>query len=421
MYDTPYNIYNRYFVLSTHELVPCCFSDAEDGGSKKMGGHRSTNSLGRMGEEDEDESPGGGRCITAKSGQGGQGGSPMVGGKPQDSTALRRTSSRDSGGPVVPSSTLTPLSSVGIFKGPSPSDATSLPSISSRVVPADDAVGRAAAPALMPVQHRVVSGDGAMPPPQKQHQPQPLPSMQQQQLQALQQQHRLQQFNRPSGGAGGSQWDDVVGRMTTPQNSGHSLEIGSVDLNSNGSSQPPVKSELDPLLVSSTNSVGTWGSNDSQVALLGPMPPPQSMQPTLRGWSFDSSQVADGSNAGHMVVDLSDVGSLFPGSAEGETNATGTSGATATAAGGVAGSNDCAPGSKASSPDDGAGKQQQQPQQEAGAKWTSDDPLPMEKVVIEPSRTVSFIEHVRYKCCTAVLRILLWAIVTSSRYLFYVV
>lgn len=348
-----------------------------------MGGHRSTNSLGRMGEEEEDESPGGGRCITTKSGHSGQGGSPMCGGKPHDSTAFRRTSSRDSGGSVAPSSTLTPLSSTGIFKSPSSSVSSHV------VVPADDASGRAAAPSLQPMQQRMVSSESL--PPQKQAQQQPLPSMQQQQLQAMQQQHRQQQFSRSAAGGGGTQWDDVVRRMTTPQSSGHSLEMGSVDVHSIGS-QPPVKSELDPLLVSSTNSVGTWNSNDSQVALLGPMPPPQSVQPPLRGWSFDSSQV-DG-NTGGMVVDLSDVDTLFPGSPDGKSNVTSTNVATASAAkagaGGITGSNDGLPRSSASCADAGAGKQQQQPEEETmpGAKWTSDNPLPMEKVVIEPSRNV---------------------------------
>lgn len=338
-----------------------------------MGGHRSTNSLGRMGEEDEDESPGGGRCITDKSGRGGQGGSPMKSGKPHESTASRRTSSRGNGGAVAPSSTISP--SAGHSTSPS-SDGSSVPPVASRVVvPADDATARAAAPTILGMQHRVVSSDGVGQSTNKQ----------QQQLQALQQQHRQHQFGRPASGAGGTQWDDVVGRMTSPQSSGHSLTMGSVDLSSNGS-QPPVKSEVDSLRVNSNNSLGTWGSNDSQTALLGPMPPPHPARPPISGWPFDPSQITGGST-GNMVVDLSDVESLFPLSADSSgTNAIGTH--AATSAGGTASPHD-APVTSGSSADAGAGRDHQQRQETMpGAKWTSDVPLPMEKVVIEPSRNV---------------------------------
>ena len=362
-----------------------------------MGGHRSTNSLGRMSEEDEEESPSGGRCITAKPayGSGPQSGSPRL-----DPVMFRRTSSRESGGSVAtPSSGLGPLSSAGIFKSPPSPESVAR---TRAVVPTDDVGGRS--PVYpSPQQMRTVSDESMsmQPPPQQQkqqqhvrqqqqqQQQQQLPSMQQQQLQAMQQQHQQQQFggvSRPAaggaggmGGGGGTQWDDVVGRMTTPQTSGHSLEMNSVDLNSNGS-QAPIKPELDALLQTSNNSVGTWNSNDSQAALLGPMPPPQAVQPPLRGWSFDSAQQGAENSTGNMVVDLSDVNTLFH---EGDGSAAAAATTATTAA-------STATGSRGSSADAGAGRQQQQ-QQEAmsNAKWGDEGVLPMEKVVIEPSRDVS--------------------------------
>eukprot|EP00903_Cladosiphon_okamuranus_P011771 g11065.t1 len=334
-------------------------SDIEDGSSRKMGGHRSTNSLGRMSEEDEEESPGGGRVITAKPASGnGQGGSPMFGGKSQDPVVYRRTSSRESGGSVAtPSSGLGPLSSAGIFKSPpSPESAVR----TRAVVPTDDGNTRSTV-FPSPQQHRTVSEE-SMQAPQKQ------------QLEAMQQ----QQFSgsRPAaaaaGAEGGAGWDDVVGRMTTPQTSGHSLEMNSVDLNSN-SSQAPVKPELDSLLQTSNNSMGTWASNDSQAALLGPMPPPQAVQPPMRGWSFDSAHQGGANNSGNMVVDLSDVNTLFherDGNGAGPSGTTAASNATAT---------------RGSSADAGAGRQQQQDAL-SNAKWADEGPLPMEKVIIEPSR-----------------------------------
>ncbi|CAM9475560.1 unnamed protein product [Ectocarpus fasciculatus] len=376
-------------------------SDVEDGGSRKMGGHRSTNSLGRMDEEDEEDSPGGGRTVSNKSRS--QGGSPMIRGssKHQDPPAtFRRNSSRDSNsdGSVSvapsPSSGLGPLSAVGIFKNPSASSDGSSTVTTRAVVPADDGSGRVnpgTLPTVNPQQHRVVSNDSMQPPPsaQKQHSPQPLPQPFQQALH-----HRQDHFGRPAvavgvaggAGVGGTQWDDVVRRMTTPQGSGHSLEIGSEHSSNASNGQPPVKAEYDPLVITSSNSVGTWNSNDSQVALLGPMPPPQSVQPPLRGWSFDSSQVADSGAGGSTVVDLSDVDGLFRGSAaDGEAVAAAAAAATANSGGSMTDSNGSSPGSTNSNADAGAGRQQRH-EAMSDAKWANDGHLPMEKVVIEPSR-----------------------------------
>lgn len=359
-----------------------------------MGGHRSTNSLGRIDDEDEEDSAGGGRCVSNKPSS--QGSSPMVRGssKHQEPPAtFRRTSSRDSDGQVVPSSGLGPLSAVGISKNPSSSSDGPSTVRARAVVPADDGRGAPGAlPAVNPQQHRVVSNDAMQPPSsQKQHSPQPLPQPFQQALH-----HQQHHFGRRAvavgvaggAGTGGTQWDDVVRRMTTPQGSGHSLEMGS-EHSSNG--QPPVKAEYDPLVITSNNSVGTWNSNDSQVALLGPMPPPQSVQPPLRGWSFDSAQVADSGAGGSAVVDLSDIDGLFRGSmADGEAvAAAAAAAATANAGGSVTDSNSSSPGSTNSNADAGAGRQQQH-EAMSDAKWANDGHLPMEKVVIEPSRNVSY-------------------------------
>ncbi|CAB1097009.1 unnamed protein product [Ectocarpus sp. CCAP 1310/34] len=367
-------------------------SDIEDGGSRKMGGHRSTNSLGRLDDEDEEDSAGGGRCVSNKPSS--QGGSPTVRGSSKHQVppaTFRRTSSRDSDGQVVPSSGLGPLSTVGIFENPS-SSSNSASNVPTRaVVPADDGSCRGAPgalPAANPQQHRVVSNDAMQPPSsQKQHSSQPLPQPFQQALH-----HQQHHFGRPAiavgvaggAGTGGTQWDDVVQRMTTPQGSCHSLEMGSEHSSNGSNGQPPVKAEYDSLVITSNNSVGTWNSNDSQVALLGPMPPPQSVQPPLGGWSFDSAQVADSAAGGSAVVDLSDVNGLFRGSAaDGE--AVAAVAAAANAGGSVTDSNGSMPGSTNSNADAGAGRQQQH-EVMSDAKWANDGHLPMEKVVIEPSR-----------------------------------
>lgn len=326
-----------------------------------MGGHRSCNSLQQVGEEEEEEeSPGGGRCITAKPIFNGQGGSPMNRVKDEPG-AVRRTSGRDSGGPVAASADLAPLSSTGLFKNSPSSTPQKTPSISCVVVPADTR----SMPGLMPPnQLRVVSLDAA-----------------QQQQQHLSGMHQAQQTKVSPAGV--AQWDDVVGRMTTPQNSSHSLDMGPVDLSNSG--QPAVKAEYDPLLAS-TNSGSTWGSNDSQSALFGPMPPPQPVQPSLRGWSFDSSHTGDNTgggdfNSGNMVMDLSDVDNLFQ-STEPEGKAATGEGSHASA------------GSAESSADAGAGGRQEQGGRVCAAssqKWASEGMLPMEKVMIEPSRTVRLI------------------------------
>ena len=205
-------------------------------------------------------------------------------------------------------------------------------------------------------------------------------------LDAAQQQQQQQQ--QPNQGqqakvspTGGTQWDDVVGRMTTPQGSSHSLDMGPVDLSNSGH---PVKTEYDPLLVSA-NGGATWGSNDCQSALFGPMPPPQPVQPPLGGWSFDSSHTGDNTgggdfNSGNMVMDLSDVDNLFR-STEPEGKASTGVGSHASAGSG-------------SSADAGAGGSQDQGGVPAQSqKWASEDMLPMEKVVIEPSRKVSLISR----------------------------
>ncbi|CAM9413302.1 unnamed protein product, partial [Hapterophycus canaliculatus] len=385
-------------------------SDVEDGGSKRMGGHRSTNSLGRMDEDEEDESPGSGRCVTAKTTFSGQGGSPVYRGKPHDAAVFRRNSSRDGGRDVAPSSGLGALSTAGIFKG-----ATGAEGSCRALVLNEDACSL---PGFMPaLSHRVVSNDSTLMRPSSSAQQQ-LQTFHQQQLQALQQQQQQQQqqFGRPVSG-GGTQWDDVVRRMTTPQGSGHSLEIGSGELSSNGS-QLPVKPEFEPLLVTSNNSLGNWSSNDSQAGLLSPMPPPQSVQPPLRGWSFDSSQAADSNAtaasaaaaaaaaAGVDLVDLADMEKMFRSDGEGSSTAVAAAASTATASptskaaaattspGSRSGSDGSAPvDSRDSSADAGAGRQQTSDEVRRSMpnpKWANENEsnghLPMEKVVIEPSR-----------------------------------
>ena len=347
-----------------------------------MSGHRSNNSLQQVGEEEEEDSPGGGRCITAKPIFNGQGGSPMNR-VVEDPEVVRRNSVRDSGGPVAPSSGLAPLSSIGLFKSSPVSSQPKPPSISCAVVPADQRT----MPGVMPShQLRVVSLDSAqqqLEPQQQQQQQAPQQQQQQQQhMLAMHQQHQqpgqVQQQQVKASPA--AQWDDVVGRMTTPQGSSHSLDMGSVDLSNSG--HAAVKTEFDPLLVS-TNSGGTWGSNDSQTALFGPMPPPQPVQPPLRGWSFDSSHTGENGsgdfNSGNMVMDLSDVDNLFR-STEAEARATMGAGAESNASAGSAGS---------SSADAGAGGRQELGGVAQDQKWVSEGMLPLEKVVIEPSRKVS--------------------------------
>lgn len=339
-----------------------------------MSGHRSTNSLQQVGEEEEEEeSPGGGRCITARPIYNGQGGSPMNRVKDEPS-AVRRTSGRDSGGPVAASADLAPLSSIGLFKNSPSSAPQKAPAISCVVVPADPR----SMPGLMPPhQLRVVSLDAAQ---QQQQQS----TQQQQQQQHLMTMHQGQQAKVSPAGV--AQWDDVVGRMTTPQNSSHSLDMGPVDLSN--SDHPAVKAEYDPLLASA-NSAGTWSSNDSQSALFDPMPPPQPVQPPLRGWSFDSSNTGDNTgggdfNSGNMVMDLSDVDNLFRSTEPEGKAATGD---------GSHGSADSAE----SSADAGAGGRQEQGGRVSAApsqKWASEGMLPMEKVMIEPSRTVSLVFQV---------------------------
>lgn len=291
--------------------------------------------------------------MTAKPGFNGKGGSPMYGGK-CDEPGMHLTSGRDAGGPVAPSAGLEPLSSEALFKNAGPP------------VPPDVCVVPVAG--MRPQQHRVVSLE---PMPTFEHQRQ----HQQQHLVTVQQQQQPQQPFRMNGG---QQWDDVVRGMTTPQGSGHSLDLGSVDLSSNGSrgsNSNAIKAEFEPLLAP-TNSGGNWNSNDSGGALLGPMPPPQPVQPPLRGWSFDSAQIGDASqfSSGNMVMDLSDMDNLFR-STEGE-------------AGGTAGNG--SNGSSGSSADAGAGARQQQQQDiYVPSKWpVPEGVLPLEKVIIEPSRKV---------------------------------
>lgn len=349
-----------------------------------MGGHRSTNSLQQVGEEEEEESPGGGRCITAKPIFSGQGGSPMNRVK-DDPGAVRRTSGRDSGGPVAPSSGLAPLSSIGLFKTSVSSAPQKPPSVSCVVVPADT---RSMPDIMPPHQLRVVSLDVAQ--------------QQQQHLLPMHQGHQQQQQQGKVSPAGVAQWDDVVGRMTTPQNSSHSLDMGPVDLsNSSGAPHQAIKTEFDPLLGASANSGGTWGSNDSQTPLFGPMPPPQPVQPPLRGWSFDSSHTEDNPGSGdftggNMVMDLSDVDNLFRSTEPEGKPAAGEGGSHVSA------------GSAGSSADAGAGSRQEQsggggvraaPQSH---KWTSEGMLPMEKVAIEPSRKVSCTSFFQARACACV-------------------
>lgn len=306
-----------------------------------MSGHRSTNSLGQV-EEEEDETAGGGRVIASKPLFNGHGGSPTYRGMDDDPDTRRSVPGFDSGGAVAASSTLQPLSAADLFKSPVGAPNTSAVTGPFVVVTADARVP----PGASPLKHDVLSLEGS--------------GLQQQQPQQENQQFRT---------SGGAQWDDVVGRMNGPAGSSHSLELGSIDLSSNDS-QPPIKSEVEPLLLPS-HSLGTWGSNDSQVALLGPMPPPNPVHPPLRGWSFDSSPVVDGGpdfGSGNTVMDLSEMDNMFPS----------TGGATGS--GVSAGSGD-------SSADAGAGGGQP-PQERAPSQWTAEEVLPMEKVVIEPSRKV---------------------------------
>lgn len=303
-----------------------------------MGGHRSANSLQQAAiaqlEEDEGLSKSSHPSLMKKSSSG------MFG-----TLTPRRHSTYEK--PPTPSARLEPLlSSVGLFKSPPNGHGEPctvvVPSEGSRMLPNSSP----------PQQIRTVSQDGL----HQQHMPSP------QQLPT-----------KPDVGRG-PQWEEVVRHANTPQGSStNSLDIGSIDLSSNGQAHLPVKSEFQSLITTSNNSNGTWSSNDSHVGLLGPMPPPQAVHPPLRGWSFDSNQptcsgISDGDlgSGGNNVMDLSDVDNLFRSS-----------------------ESDGSFGIPRGNADAGAGcRLQQLGCMPVTAKWAPEGVLPMEKILIEPSRKV---------------------------------
>lgn len=343
----------------------------EDTGSRKMSSHRSTSSLELVGEEEAEENAGGGRCVAGKTVSGGQeqgqGGSPMYVGVSDESGANHRSSGRgSSGGPVAPSAVRRPLTRAETTKRPSSSSTSSQSHVATVVVPSDS---KATPSVSLGLTHRTLSQEGI--------------------LSQEKAQQKQQEIRASEGRSGGEQWDEVVQRLEPPGKSQHSLDLDSPDLSS-GSSQNAIKTEMEPLIMptSSSSNTGMWNSNDSQVAFLAPMPPPQTGQ--LRVWPFESPHnasvdVGGDFESGNNVMDLSDMENIFH-STEGGVSVEnlGTS------------SNVNVLGS--SNADAGAGEgqphrpQQQlaQPQAQTQAEmWLNSGVLAMEKVIIEPSRKVS--------------------------------
>lgn len=286
-----------------------------------------------------------------------------------DLGVVRRTSVQGGGGQAAaPSEPATP-SSIDLFK-PSSINISSQPKrppMSCVVVPANPGSIPGQVPTTL---HRAVSLDTA-----KQEQEQ------QQQLQhvlAMQHQHpnQVQQEKQRTKASLGAQCDDVAGRISAPQVPSHSLGIGSDNLSTNG--HTAVKTELNSLLAS-PNSGTEWEDIDGIFPFFDPIPPPQPSQPPLRGWSFDathSRETAGGEvNSGNMVVDLSDVDNVLhltevEGKAAERAESTVSASYVGSGADAVA----------ASRPEQGVSHT---------LTWASDGLLPLEKVVIKPSRTVS--------------------------------
>ena len=364
----------------------------EDGASRKMSSHRSTGSLELVGEEDEEDSSVGGQCITAKPvlvGQG-QGGSPIHAGNADEPDAPRLNLGRDSGGLVAPSAVLGRLTRPGLFTRPSASSASTPPrSVSASViVPAETRGSPIAGPALT---RGVVSLEGIAPPLPRHQQEEEKQSPKQQSPQQ-EQSHQLKFKVDDGRGDKGEQWDEVVRRLEPPQNSGHSLEFGSIDLSSNSSSQNPIKTKMEPLLMSiSSNSNGTWNSNDSQMALLGRVSPPQSTV-SLRGWPLDPpSNVNDARGdfgGGSAVMDVSDMENLFRSADEDGGAHTPRMDSNVTIA--ISGGSNADAGAGEGQPHRQQAQTRAQPQEEAPpAKWMASESQAMENVLIEPSRKVS--------------------------------
>ena len=298
-----------------------------------MSCRRSIDSLPQVGEEGGEGSPGGGGCVTTK-------------------TILN---GHHSGGAASTSSGLAPSSPTtgSLLKTSSISSQTKLPSISCVVVPSDSRT----MPGLMqPGLPRAVSLESTQ-------QPQQHTSVIHPHLQVK------ESSSTPRNGAGSC--------VNAPLGSSHSLEIDSEGLPTGANEVD--KTEFEALLVS-TNNGGTWGSNDIPSELFSPIPPPQPVQPPLGGWSFDFDSshpreaVPADLNSEKMVMDLSDVDNSFR-----STESEGTA-----AAGGK-------PLASARSICDNANTDAGSWQEQAVSHTQSlaaEGILPMEKVVIEPSRKV---------------------------------
>lgn len=187
-----------------------------------------------------------------------------------------------------------------------------------------------------------------------------------------------QQVQRGLPGTG-QQWDDVVRRMNSPAggnngsrsnvSSTHSLDVSSVDLSSPRSSS--VKHEFEPLLLASNqSSSGPWSTSDGGSGLLSPMAAPQTGAPLRGGWSFDTTPIGDGEFSSGNIMDLADVDNLFR---SGDGNSVGNGGPSRQHSG-ISGT----------SADAGAGGRSQE---SSSARWMSET-MPMDKVVVEPSRKV---------------------------------
>lgn len=146
------NIYTFALPLSSHYPHRRVHArpNVADGGPRKKAHRRGTNSLGGLGQEDEEEeSPGGdGQCVTAQSAYSfGVGGSATFEGTTHEQAAYCRTSSRYSGGAIAPpSSGLRALHSAGVFEGPPSTGRTRLPSLSPLVVVPADSLPRSLPP-----------------------------------------------------------------------------------------------------------------------------------------------------------------------------------------------------------------------------------------------------------------------------------
>lgn len=336
-----------------------------------MSSHRSTSSLELVGEEEGEESAGGGRCVTGKtvSGGQGQGGSPMYVGVSDESGALHRSSEQDSsGGPVAPSAVCRPLTRAEVTKRPASSSTSGQSHVASVIVPSDSKVTPTVSLGLT---HRTVSQEG-------------VPSQEKAQQKQKQKQQQ-KEFRASDERSGGEQWDEVVRRLEPPGKSPHSLDLDSPDLSS-ASSQNAIKTEMEPLIMptSSSSNTGMWNSNDSQVAFLAPIPPPQTGQ--LRGWPFEAPVNASVEfESENNVMDLSDMENIFHS----------TEGGVGIHNSGTSSNVNVLGGSNA---DAGAGEgqphhlQQRLPQPQAKTQtemWLNSGVLAMEKVIIEPSRKVS--------------------------------